>query len=238
MHDRNSSPNSRILLGIILILIGGLYLLDTLNLISMNIPNIIFSFPFILFIVGIIILFNSRNKVFGALLAFIGALTLVPRIFPNVHFDSDIIWPVILIAIGLMIIFKRRSFHGCYRSFHGQKIDKDFIEDVAVFGGGHKVIHSENFKGGNITAIFGGSEIDLTQCKLAEGENVIDVLLLFGGTTMILPKDWDVRLNVTPIFGGFSHKGRKDPSIPYDSTRTLIIKGVAIFGGGDIKSYF
>ena len=237
MHDRNSSPNSRILLGIILILIGGLYLLETLDFISMNIPHIIFSFPFILFIVGIIILFNSRNKVFGALLTFIGALTLVPRIFPEIHFDSDIIWPVILIAIGLMIIFKRRSFHECHRSFGSQKVDKDFIEDVAVFGGGHKVIRSENFRGGNITAIFGGSEIDLTQCKLAEGENVIDVMLLFGGTTIILPRDWDVRLNVTPIFGGFSHK-RTDPNAVYDSTRTLVIKGVAIFGGGDIKSYF
>ncbi len=237
MHDRNSSPNSRMFLGLILILMGGLYLLETLNLISLNIPHIIFSFPFILFIIGIIILINSRNKFVGALLTIIGALTLAPRIFPNIHYDGDIVWPVILIAIGLMIIFKRRSFYIPHKNFFGKTIDKDFIEDVAVFGGGHKIIQSDNFKGGNITAIFGGSEIDLSQCKLAEGDNVIDVMLLFGGTTIILPKDWDVRLNVTPIFGGFSQKRRNMPAVS-DSTRTLIIKGVAIFGGGDIKSYY
>ncbi len=237
MNERNSSPNSRILLGTILILIGGLYLLETLDLISMNIPHIIFSFPFILFVVGIIILINSRNKAFGALLAFIGAITLLPRIFPEIHYNGDIVWPIILIAIGLMIIFKRRTFHVRHSSFGGRNIDKDFLEDVSIFGGGHKIVHSENFKGGNITAIFGGSEIDLTQCKLAEGENIIDVMLLFGGTTIILPKDWEVRLNVTPIFGGFSQK-RRNPLVVTDSTRTLIIKGVAIFGGGEIKSYY
>ncbi len=238
MHDRKSSPNSRILLGTILILIGGLYLLETLDLISMNIPYIIFSFPFILLIIGVIILFNSNHKVFGALLALIGALTLTPRIFPTVHFEGDIIVPVILIAFGIMIIFKRRTYHGCNRSFRGEKIDKDFIEDVSIFGGGHKVIQSENFKGGNITAIFGGSEIDLTQCKLAEGENVIDILAIFGGTTIMVPKDWDVRMSVTPVFGGFSNKIRRDPGAPLDSTRSLIIKGVFMFGGGEIKSLY
>ncbi len=237
MHGRNDSLNARLLWGIILILFGSLYLLETLNLIGTNIPAIIFSFPFILLVIGIVIFSNSRNKIFGALLALIGAITLLPRIFPSIHIAGNIVWPLILIAIGIMIIFKRRSIHRCHGNFQDEKVDKDFLEDVSVFGGSHKVILSDNFKGGNITAIFGGSEIDLTQSKLAEGENIIDVLMIFGGTTLIVPKDWEVILNVTPIFGGFSHKGRKDQSVLYDSTRTLIIKGVAIFGGGEIKSY-
>ncbi len=106
---------------------------------------------------------------------------------------------------------------------------------MAIFGGGHKVIITENFSGGNITAIFGGSEIDLSNCKLAEGENVIDVLLMFGGTSIFVPKEWNINVNVTPLFGGFSNKWRRNFSGPFDTTHTLVIKGVAIFGGGEIK---
>ena len=113
----------------------------------------------------------------------------------------------------------------------------DFIDDVSVFGGGHKIIHSDNFKGGNITAIFGGSEIDLTQCKLAPGENVIDVVIIFGGSTIVVPNDWDVITNVTPLFGGFSYKKSRYQSPGSEPAGTLVIKGVAIFGGGEVKSY-
>jgi len=119
--------------------------------------------------------------------------------------------------------------------YFASEVNDDRIDNVAVFGGGKQILHSDNFQGGTITAIFGGSEIDLTQCKLAPGENYIDVLAIFGGTTIFVPKDWKVIVNVFPLFGGFSIKGKKDPSVDYDPTRALIIKGTVIFGGGEIK---
>jgi predicted membrane protein len=115
---------------------------------------------------------------------------------------------------------------------------KDVLDDVSIFGGGEKSINSDNFKGGSITSIFGGSEINLKGCKLSEGPNVIDVLCVFGGTTLIVPNDWNVIMNVTPIFGGFSNKIIKDPSASVDINKTIIVKGLVIFGGGEIKSYF
>ncbi len=93
------------------------------------------------------------------------------------------------------------------------KVNKDKIDDVSIFGGGTKIISSSNFQGGNITAIFGGSEINLINCQLAEGDNVLDVLCVFGGTTIILPKEWNVVINVTSILGGFSNKAIRNPSI-------------------------
>jgi len=235
MGNQNNSFNTRIFLGYLLIIVGGLYLLSTLDLINLNIPHIIFSFPFILAAIGFIITINSRNKSLGILLFVIGVFFLLPRIFPGIEYNSDIVFPVIIIAFGIYILIKRSINWNYYRDRFNKKLTKDYLEDTSVFGGGAKVIKSDNFKGGNITAIFGGSEIDLSKCKLAEGENVIDVLMIFGGATILVPIDWDVRINVTPLFGGFSHKSRRDTSIPIDSTRTLVIKGVAIFGGGEVK---
>jgi len=73
---------------------------------------------------------------------------------------------------------------------------------------------------------------------MAEGNNVIDILALFGGTTIIIPKDWNVQINITPIFGGFSNKTAKLPNLSIDYSRMLIIKGLCIFGGGEIKSTY
>ena len=111
------------------------------------------------------------------------------------------------------------------------------IDDISIFGGGSKIISSDNFRGGNVTAIFGGSEINLTGCKLAEGDQIIDVLLIFGGTTIVVPKDWNVIVNVTSILGGFSDKSIRDPNIIPDQSRTLHVKGLAMFGGGEVKNY-
>lgn len=116
-------------------------------------------------------------------------------------------------------------------------VNKDVIDDVAIFGGGSKIIFSDNFQGGNITAIFGGSEINLMNCKLAEGENVLDVLMVFGGSTIIVPKEWNVVINVTSILGGFSNKSVRNPNLIVDQSRTLIIKGLTLFGGGEVKTY-
>ncbi len=233
MNERSSG--NRVFFGIILILIGGFYLLSTLNLINFNVAHVIFSLPFWAIIWGVVIVRSSHNKALGILLIFLGTLFLIPRIFPNVPYSTNIFFPIALIAFGMYIIFKKNlNRHNCHKRFNRQ-VNTDQIDDVAIFGGGHKVIITENFKGGNITAIFGGSEIDLSNCKLAEGENVLDVFLMFGGTSIFVPKEWSINVNVTPLFGGFSNKWRRNYSGPFDTTRTLVIKGTAIFGGGEIK---
>lgn len=237
-NEYNSNTGSRTFLGTLIILIGGLYLLKTLDLINLDVSHIIFSFPFILFAIGVIILINSHNKMLGLLLVFIGAIFLIPKLYPNIELNSDIIFPVLIIAFGIHLLFKRKiHFNHMYRHQWKTVDNNNYIDDVAIFGGGHKTIISDNFKGGNITAVFGGSEIDLTQCKLAEGDIIIDAVMIFGGTTIMVPKEWNVRVNITPIFGGFSNKVLRNPVIPIDTTRTLVIKGVAVFGGGEIKYY-
>ena len=148
----------------------------------------------------------------------------------------EIVVPVIFIAIGVYIIFKHKKKE--VSAFEKQGFyKKDLIDDVSIFGGGSKIISSDNFRGGNITAIFGGSEINLTGCKLANGDQVIDTLLIFGGTTIVVPKNWNVVVNVTSILGGFSDKSIKDPNVLPDQSRTLYVKGLAMFGGGELKNY-
>ncbi len=231
--------DKRITFGIILIIIGGIFLLSTLDIIDFQASRIIFSFPFILLVMGILIMVNSAKKVLGGILAGVGFIWLLPKIYPQIDYGPNLIVPVLLIALGIYMIIKHSQKKTESESIvSGDALKKDTIDDVAIFGGGNKVIYSDNFRGGNITAIFGGSEIDLSNCKLAEGTNVLDIVAIFGGSTIIVPKDWNIQLNVTPMFGGFSNKSVKLPNVEIDKTRILIVKGIAIFGGGEVKTIY
>ena len=238
MENGKNNFSSRIFIGLLLIIMGFLYLLSTMSILQVDISDIIFSMPFFVFVIGTVVLINSRNKTFGLLLMFVGGLFLVPKIFPSVHYSSDILFPVLIIAFGVYILLKRPLNWAFYKDKLKRNIARDTLDEISIFGGGHKSVNSDSFKGGNITAVFGGFEIDLSQSRLAEGENIIDVFLLFGGVTFLVPRDWDVRVSVAPIFGGFSNKIRREPGVAVDASRSLIIKGVTIFGGGEIKPVY
>jgi predicted membrane protein len=236
MPDKRT--DKRVLLGGILILLGSIFLLNTMDILHFRFAHVVFSWPFIMLVIGLFVLINTEKKFLGGILSGIGALFLLPRIFPEIDYDGGIIIPLFLIILGAYIIFKKRKVDTeSGFEYETSKINKDKIDDVSIFGGGHKIISSNNFQGGNVTAIFGGSEINLINCQLAEGENILDVLCVFGGTTIILPKEWNVVVNVTSILGGFSNKSIRNPSIVIDQSRTLHIKGLAMFGGGEVKTY-
>ena len=220
----------RAILGIVLILIGIAFVGRTLNLIPHGIIHYIFSWQMILIILGIIFVSSDHNRTTGWILLVLGLVFLIPDIIDISYPIRRLFWPSILIIVGVLIIVRSFSSNRQGKSVSGT----DFIDDLAIFGGGDKVITSENFKGGRITAIFGGSKIDLTRSKLAPGQNVIDVFCLFGGTTLIVPESWNTKVDVVSIFGGFSDKRHKKPET-LEIGKEIVVKGFAVFGGGDIK---
>ena len=127
------------------------------------------------------------------------------------------------------------EIHEKHQMGSAEEVRDDKLEVISIFGGSSKFFVSDAFRGGNITSIFGGNEINLSGCKLAEGENIIDVIAIFGGTSIYIPKEWNVIVDVFPLFGGFGTKGKRDPMLVVDKNKTLRIKGVVIFGGGEIK---
>ncbi|MCE1190455.1 MAG: cell wall-active antibiotics response protein [Ignavibacteria bacterium] len=225
----------RTIIGLILVIIGGSYLLGSFDIIPDRIVSIIISWPSLLVVIGMVNLINARNKGFGTILVIIGGIFLLRRIVPEFHINDDLVFPMVLIGIGSLLIFRKKKTNQPFTFHEDKTISSERLDDVSIFGGGHKTINTQEFKGGNITAIFGGSEIDLTDCKLAPGENILDIVVIFGGIELIVPEDWKILIDVTPIFGGFSNKYRRDPNMVVDPTALLRIKGTVIFGGGEIK---
>ena len=192
----------------------------------------IFSWEMILIVLGVIFISTRENKTTGWILLIIGLMFLIPDVVHVPYAVRRLFWPSILIVIGLLIILRSTGV----RRHHEKSNSADYIDDIAILGGGDKVITSENFKGGKVTAIFGGSKIDLTKAVLAPGHNVIDVFCMFGGTTLIVPENWNVKVDVVSVLGGFSDKRHMKSGTAMDIGKEIVIKGFVMFGGGEIKN--
>lgn len=223
--NNGNKLHGRILSGTALIIIGALFLLDNYGILTFQLPSFIFEWEWILILIGLFLLATSKSKTIGTVLIAVGLFNLFPDL-----------WPLIFVIIGVYLIMRGGDFHG-FSKRNSDIANDDFIDEVSIFGGGSKMISSGNFKGGRITAVFGGSELTFINSKLAEGNNVLDIFALFGGSSLIVPKDWNVILKITPLFGGFADKRFKDPNEVLDPERVLIIKGLVIFGGGELKNY-
>jgi predicted membrane protein len=78
----------------------------------------------------------------------------------------------------------------------------------------------------------GGVKLDLSNATMARDTAVIDVFALMGGTEIFVPRDWDVTVRVVSLMGGCSDK-RRPATGP--ATRHLVIRGMAVMGGVEIK---
>ncbi len=230
--------NRTAIIGILLILAGALIFFDIFNIVSFPFKYYIFSWKTLLIALGIIALASNQNKVIGIVLIALGFVFWSPYIFHYHYSFSNLFWPIVFIGIGIIMISKRRTAcpgRICGERTTGQNMDNDYFEDLAVFGGGTRNVVSKNLKGGQVTAIFGGSDIVLKEAQPAPN-CIIDFFVLFGGTKLIVPDDWIIKNDVVSIFGGFDDKRNINPQ-QVDSNKVINLKGLVLFGGGEIKSY-
>jgi predicted membrane protein len=233
------SGRAHLLLGIVLMFLGLFLIADLADIIPWRLRDFLFTWQALLIFIGLVFLSNKENKGTGIILIVVGSFFLFPRMIHVPDYWHSLFWPAILIIGGLVVIFGSRRHHGggtYFGGHRGKTSSEDWLDDVSVFGGGDRVINSQQFQGGKITHIFGGSKLDFSRAKLAPGKNNLEVVMIFGGTKMILPESWDVKVEVTSVFGGFSDK-RIRSIVVTDSDRSLHITGVNIFGGGEIVNY-
>lgn len=223
--------NRSALVGLLFVAIGTILVLDNLRIIPWQFAYYVFQWENILIAIGAILAISGHNRKTGYILIGVGVIFSLEEWF-RVDLSIWDLWPAVFILIGISILTRHRKGSEQFdRATVGS--DSDTIDDTAIFGGGDRLITTQNFKGGTLTAIFGGSNIDLTQAELAEGKHVIDVFYMFGGTKIRVPQGWKVIVNVTGVFGGMDDK-RKFVDVDQLTDKELHIKGTAIFGGAEI----
>ncbi|ULT23981.1 cell wall-active antibiotics response protein [Sphingobacterium sp. E70] len=116
-------------------------------------------------------------------------------------------------------------------SFH--QSFEDSLNLNTIFAGQKKVIYSKQFRGGNLTNVFGSIELDLTKADIQQ-PIVIDTFQLFGSARIIIPPHWTVFSNVASILGSVDDRRFQTIYNP-DTDKKIYITGTCILGNLTIK---
>ena len=228
----DSDPRERarsgasVLTGLFIMALGVLFLLGNLGILHTG--SIVRLWPLILILIGVQKLLqpDDRHGRGGAYVWIgIGTWFLITSIF-HVHFWN--IWPVILIVIGGRMLWRSLRPH---RSSLGADPSTS-LRGTAVMGGIERTLTTPAFSGGDVTVLMGGCKADLTQCRIANGEAVLDIFAVWGGVELRVPEDWTVVSHVVPIMGGVDVRTRPTA----ESSQRLLITGLVLMGGVEVKN--
>ena len=214
-----------IILGIILIVVGvwfGLYATGVVKV------NLLFDGWWTLFIIipSFLGLFDEDGRTGSLIGLFVGVLLLLScQDVLNFDIVLKLIVPCVLIVTGLSFIFKG-------------KIKTKNIENVktvggtnynATFSGQNLDFSKEEFTGTKLDAVFGGIKCDLRDAIIND-DVVIEASAIFGGITILVPKDVNVKITSTSIFGGVDGKSKMDKP-----GKTIYVNATCLFGGVEVK---
>jgi predicted membrane protein len=234
MHQHQHSSKHKIWAAVFFIGIGSILLLNNLNLLPFALPEYIFSWKMLLIIIGTYQAVTG-NFVAGLVISGIGLFFLFPELFDSPYLNFYTLWPGLLVFVGIIMLVKMISGPSKKKIFYNKKSNDSYMQYSAIFSGEKKQISSYDFKGGKITAIFGGAEIDLSNCHISKEKSIIDMNVLWGGVVLIVSKEWNVISEISPIMGGV-HDTLEMPSSTYvDPAAELILRGTVIMGGIEIK---
>ena len=233
VRHKNKTYDSRTFVGIIFVAVGAILIARNYGWLDYDFSRHLISWQMLLIVIG---LFQLARRAYTPAVILIGLGLFFLVDFPD-NFRENF-WPVLIILVGVSLILQwRRTPHQKRSENFGADFSGsiDYIDETAIFGGRTVSVVSENFQGGKITAIFGGSKINLRYAKPVPG-CTLDVANIFGGTKIIVPEDWNVKVEVVSIFGGFEDK--RGPSVisRTSSGKVVVIKGTCIFGGGEVNT--
>jgi predicted membrane protein len=225
-HIQRSVP--QLILGLVIVSLGVLLTLDTLGMADAR--DYIRFWPAGLIAIGLGKLWEGRHSHSGVLggmvLTGIGAWLLLNE-FDILRANVWELWPIFLVLFGVSIV---------WRSLSGRRAapndNNSVLSAVAVLSGVNRGNNSATFRGGDLTAIMGGCEIDLRQAQI-NGEATIDVFAMWGGIEIRVPEDWTVISRVTPLMGGFEDKTRPPQGA---GTHRLVVRGFILMAGVEVKN--
>ncbi|MCG2584214.1 LiaI-LiaF-like domain-containing protein [Massilia sp. TS11] len=235
-HDFQKSLPGQVVLGIFAIGFGLLFLLDNLDI--LNVRHVLSFWPTVFILFGLLKIYDTRTPgglFLGGMLVLIGVIMTLNRL-GFYYLGWHTLWPVVMILLGISVVARamlnRRNIEqGADGLAPAPERDSDTVEATAILGGFKRRILSQQFKGGELTAIMGGCDIDLRNASI-ESEAVINVFAVCGGISLRIPPDWTLVMNGTPILGGFDEK----TATPPNQSKRLVIQGYAIMGGVEVRN--
>lgn len=102
------------------------------------------------------------------------------------------------------------------------------IDLVAIFEGSHLVSEANPFYGGKVMAMFGGVLLDLRNATPAPTGIRLDLAVMMGGVSLVVPESWRVRYEGKTVMGGWSDQTKTTAA---DDVPIVTVTGFLVMGG-------
>ena len=229
--------------GLILAGIGVLFLLQNLGIIYIN--EIWQYWPVILIAIGVsraATAYGFGGRVWGGMMVLVGSVFLL-RNLDILRVDIwNFLWPVLLIFLGIGMLLRHldrshpwQEAAGAAPGF-GDQSTENRLNISIVFSGVERSILSNDFEGGELHAVFGGIDLDLTKATTTKDRIVIEANAVFGGVNLRVPEAWDVTVRGTGVFGGYEDKTSRSGASGDVKRPHLVVTGGAVFGGVTVRN--
>lgn len=232
----------KIISGLTLILLGVGFLMKEITGFNFNfyLKN---YWPSFLIILGLGELFDKKSSKTGSLFVIIIGAMLQANVLNLIDFNIwQMFFPVLLILFGISLLipkrYKDKDDHSSQTNYENIKHvstnydSEDYIAKTTILSGLNLRNTSNDFKGGILTTILGGIDVDLRGADIKEEGAFLEANAFMGGIDIKVPKHWKVKVSGTPILGAWSNDTypNNDPNAP-----VLKIKVFVAFGAIDIK---
>lgn len=238
MNRRNRHSGDKRWFGLILLLIGSFLLLRRLDVFYFSWHEM---WPWVLVLIGTLIGVKSKFRNNASwILILIGGAHLIPVFTIFGVSSTALAVPAALILVGLIILLnpskKKRWNARCDDNMKTVTNSDNTINIDVTFGGHKEIVTSKNFKGGNISTTFGGTEINLINADTPDDTIYLNVRVSFGGVELIVPSHWELKNEISNTLGSVEDE-RNIQTAPGHKKVTLVLTGSCSFGSIEIKSY-
>jgi predicted membrane protein len=225
--------SARAVFGLVVVSMGVLFLLDNLGI--LNAYDWWRYWPIALILIGLGKLPAARTTPdrLGAAMWLLAGIVLLAHTQDWFDFDLWELWPIFLILVGIRLIWGARGRSHAVAATPIPGDMNSYFKGFAFMSGWERRVTSQQFTGGEASAVMGGGEIDLREARIATSPAVIDVFAMWGGIDIRVPGDWTVVNEVQAILGGVEDSRKERGN---DPSKQLIVKGFVVMGGIEIKN--
>jgi len=216
--------------GLLCLLLGGLWLLYTMGRLPDAISDYVFSWRFMLIVIGLFIIIKDRRSFFGLLLMAGGIIFSVADLWQLPDGWENYLPPSALIFVGLILLLRPSG-----EKKNIDPNDVNAINRATIFGDYKHQVTSILFKGGFLTAVFGANTVNFTKAHLGADEVFLHITSVFGSNVIVVPEHWDVKLETVSILGSSDDQRFVSDAVA-DKEGTLIVKGTVLFGDFKVRN--
>ena len=217
-----SGVSTRWGMGLAFVAVGLMLLLHTTGVVDLG--SVIRWVPslFILLGIGMIVANRFRRIIAPAIIIAIAAVMQLVVL----GFDAEVIWPALLILIGVAILL-RRGRRRKSRDVHSGMADDD-LNLSTIMSSTYRRVSADGLDSGEFTTVIGKSKLDLRDVSQSDLPAEICVTCVMGEVNLRVPPGWSVQISNSTVMGESKDDRRSSPN--NTAAPDLTVTGTVVMG--------